>query len=244
VSSSKVASGRVHEIASYSQLISLAVHEFRTPASVVGGYLRMLKRDGGDPLTPQQRKMIDEAEKSCGRLVEMIAQLSDIGKLDGGLIALARQPVDVFAIAAEVAEPVHKGDDREVRVTGRGETTGGVREGDAPRLRAAFDAILRAIVREKAGPCTVVAERRLVVDDAGTSAVVVIAEDSDVQSVYTSPPGPFDDRRGGLGLALPLAVRVIEGHGGRLWSPAAVDGQDARARGSAVVSLPITESSR
>ena len=30
---------------SYPQLLSLAVHEFRTPASVVGGYLRMLQRD-------------------------------------------------------------------------------------------------------------------------------------------------------------------------------------------------------
>ena len=28
-----------------SNLLSLAVHEFRTPASVVGGYLRMLQRD-------------------------------------------------------------------------------------------------------------------------------------------------------------------------------------------------------
>ena len=30
---------------SYPKLISLAVHELRTPASVVGGYLRMLQRD-------------------------------------------------------------------------------------------------------------------------------------------------------------------------------------------------------
>ena len=29
----------------YPTLISLAVHELRTPASVVGGYLRMLQRD-------------------------------------------------------------------------------------------------------------------------------------------------------------------------------------------------------
>ena len=34
--------------ATYPQLLSLAVHEFRTPASVVSGYLRMLQRDG-DP---------------------------------------------------------------------------------------------------------------------------------------------------------------------------------------------------
>ena len=54
---------------SYARLLSLAVHEFRTPASVVGGYLRMLQRDGDQPLSDRQRKMIDEAEKSCARLV-------------------------------------------------------------------------------------------------------------------------------------------------------------------------------
>ena len=63
----------------YTDLLSLAVHEFRTPASVVGGYLRMLLRDADQPLTDRQRKMIEEAEKSCARLVALIAEMSDIG---------------------------------------------------------------------------------------------------------------------------------------------------------------------
>ena len=66
----------------YARLLSLAVHEFRTPARVVGGYLRMLQRDSDQPLSDRQRKMIDEAEKSCARLVALIAELSEISKLD------------------------------------------------------------------------------------------------------------------------------------------------------------------
>ena len=72
---------------SYAQLLSLAVHEFRTPASVVGGYLRMLQRDADTPLSERQRRMIDEAERSCQRLVALIAELSEIQKLDADLIA-------------------------------------------------------------------------------------------------------------------------------------------------------------
>ena len=225
----------------YPQLLSLAVHEFRTPASVVGGYLRMLQRDVGDPLSERQRKMIDDAEKSCARLVALIAELSDISKLDAGLIALARQPLDVFALVGEAAEQVHEARDREVRLDVRGEAGAAPAQGDAVRLRSAFDAVFRAILREKGGPSTVIAERRLATVDGRTAAVIVIAEDGDEQTVYDSAPGVFDEKRGGLGLALPLARRVIEGHGGRIWSPAARGDDDQMARGSAVISLPVTE---
>ena len=34
----------------YAQLISLAVHELRTPIGVVSGYLRMLLREADEPL--------------------------------------------------------------------------------------------------------------------------------------------------------------------------------------------------
>ena len=235
---------------SYLQLLGLAVHEFRTPASVVGGYLRMLQRDAAGELNDRQRKMIDEAEKSCARLVTLIAEMSDVAKLDSGAIALARQPVDIFALVSDVAEHVQEARDREVRLEVRGEDGAAHVNGDATRLRAAFDAVFRAILREKPGQCVVVAERRIEKIDGRTSAIVIVAEEASVQAAYDREPGPFDEKRGGMGLALPLARRVIEGHGGRVWAPAPLGGarepgsawnDDALARGSAVISLPITE---
>jgi signal transduction histidine kinase len=229
----------------YPQLLSLAVHEFRTPASVVGGYLRMLQRDAETTLTERQRKMVDEAEKSCGRLVALIAEMSEISKLDAGLIAVARQPLDLFALVGEVAGLVQEARDREVHLQVRGAADGARMNGDAARLRSAFDAIFRAILREKPGPSTVVADRRLDWRGGRTrSAVIVVADDGSVQTARDRAPAPFDEKRGGLGLALPLARRVIEAHGGRLWSPApsgASGNEAALARGTAIVSLPVTE---
>jgi signal transduction histidine kinase len=227
---------------SYPQLISLAVHEFRTPASVVGGYLRMLQRDADAPLTDRQRKMIEEAEKSCARLVAIVGELSDIGKLDAGLIALGRKPIDLFALVADVAGHVHEARDRDVFLEVRGEAGPAPSVGDAARLSSAFDALFRAILREKAGPATVVAERRRETVDGRPFALVVVAEDGVVQDAYARPRIRFDEKRGGLGLALPLARRVVEGHGGHLWSPQPSSGSDdAVSRGSAVVALPLTE---
>jgi len=198
--------------------------------------------------TPAEASQVDEAEKSCGKLAGVINELSDISKLDAGLVKLARQRLDLFALVGEVAELVQEARDRDVRLEVRGDASGAVISGDATRLRQAFDAIFRAIVREKPGPATVIAERRLEARDGVTSAVVVVADESSVQLAYERAAGPFNEKRGGLGLALPLARRVIEGHGGRLWSPEPTDvvpedgeTRDPLARGSAIVSVPVTE---
>ena len=228
----------------YPPLLSLAVHEFRTPASVVGGYLRMLQKDQDPPMSERQRRMIDEAEKSCARLVAIVAELSDISKLDSGMVKLARQPLEIFSLLGKVAELVHEARERDVHLNLIGPSDGANITGDATRLGTAFDAIFRAILREKPGPTTVVAERRLVTRDGRPSAVLIVADEGHVQEAYDREPGTFDDHRGGLGLALPLARRVIERHGGTLWSPAAAvatgdAGSDPLARGSVIISFPL-----
>jgi len=140
---------------------------------------------------------------------------------------------------------VQEGKDREVRLEVRGESEGATIAGDGSRLRTAFEAVLRAILREKAGPCVVAADRRYETSGGQTSAVIVVAEDQSVQAAYDSTPGAFDEKRGGLGLALPLARRVVEGLGGRIWSPAKLEGSDdTLARAAILMSFPMTERSR
>lgn len=217
---------------SYAQLLSLAVHEFRTPASVVGGYLRMLQGDSDTPLSERQRRMIDEAERSCQRLVALIAELSEIQKLDSNLVDLAQQGFDAFPAIAEAAQGVHEAEDRNVRLVVRGESAGASMLGDVTRLRKAFAAIFRACMREMPADTTVIAERRIAQHDGLQSAILIVADEPNVQASYEAEPVPFDEKRGGLGLALPIARRIIERHRGRIWSPAG-------SRAIVIISLPV-----
>jgi signal transduction histidine kinase len=209
---------------------------------VVGGYLRMLQRESDAPLSARQRRMIDEAEKSCARLVGLITELSDISKLDGGSAPLKSEPFDLFPVLEEVADGVHEATEREVHLQVRGETAGAAMMGDVSRLRAAFSAYFRAVVREQPTSSVVVAERRIGTEGSSTSAIIVIAEEQDVQSAYDARQPMFDEHNvGGIGLGLPLARRVVERHGGRIWSAPPKGTTKVRA---VIVSLPLSEHNR
>jgi signal transduction histidine kinase len=222
--------------AAYARLLSLAVHELRTPASVVGGYLRMLQRDSDSSLTDRQRKMIDEAEKSCARMVALIAEMSEVSKLDADAVTLGRERLDLFPLVQDVANGVHEAGERDVRLEVRGDGSGASILGDDVRLKRALDAVFRAILREQPAACTVVVDRRVRKQGGANAAVVVVAPDARVQAAYEATPSAFDEKRGGMGLALPLARRVIERHGGRIWAPG-----NAEERGAAIVSIPLSE---
>ena len=223
---------------SYPKLLSLAVHEIRTPVSVVGGYLRMLLRDTDAPLTDRQRKMLEEADKSCARIASIVAELSDVGKIDAGLAPFQKERVDLFALVQEVAANMHEAEDRDVRFDVRGDAAGAVIAGDSTRLQAAFHSIFKAILREQPSACTVVALRKIESVGGVHSAIVVAAEESTVQRSDIDQAELFDEKRGGLGLALPIARRVIEGHGGRLLAPTEA-GHSEPLRSAAIISIPL-----
>jgi two-component system, OmpR family, sensor histidine kinase SenX3 len=222
----------------YAQLLSLAVHEFRTPVSVVGGYLRMLQRDTDDPLSERHRKMVEEAERSCARIVALIGELNEVSKLDDPIAPLPQEPFDLFAVVKEVAGETHEAADRGVQLKMRGPSSGAPLKGDLVRVHRAIGSLVRAVLREQTDDGVVVAESRLKKDRAKATALLVIASESEIAAALEAPPTPFDERRGGLGLILPIARRVIEHHGGQLWSPPA-EKAGFGSKSAVVLSIPV-----
>jgi signal transduction histidine kinase len=202
----------------------------------------MLQRDVDHPLTDQQRRMIDEAEKSCARIVALVNELNEIAKLDAGAAIGSTDSFDLFGILPEVAEGMHEAAEREVRLHVRGEERGAPVRGDLIRLKAAFSTFFKAILREQPTAGIVVADRRRTRRAGRDSAIVVVAPEADVQRAYDAPRALFDDRRGGLGFLLPLALRIVERHGGEVWQPAVAE--TAKPGAGLIVALPIGEPSQ
>ncbi len=223
----------------YSRLLSFAAHELRTPASVIGGYLRMLQNDTSQALSDRHRTLVDHAAKSCNRLIELIAELSEVGKLDNGTAPVHIETFDLFADLTDVASSVVEGRDREVTFAVAGLESGATMTGDRQRLTTAFGAIFRALLREQGLPAAVCAERRLVLSEGRQTAVVVIAPLAAIDTALAQPAAPFDVRRGGMGLSLPIARRVIEAAGGRIWTPLFGNGTEPPLKSTAVVSIPL-----
>ena len=214
------------------RVMSLAVHELRTPVTVVSGYLRMLLREQGGPLTDKQRKMLEEAERSCSRIGALVAEMSELGKLEGGDLPLSIQEFDLAAVLTDVASEMHEGADRGVRVELHGANQPVIVSGDRARLAAALKSLVHAALREQGEPGVVVVDCSVMTNDpasnAGAWAVVAIGVPSLITGLRDriGAPRAFDEWIGGLGMALPVARRVVEAHGGALWS---VDGTTSRA---------------
>ena len=205
-----------------SHMLSLSVHELRTPVTVVAGYLRMLLREQAGPLTEKQRKMLEEADKSCGRIGALVAEMSELGKLEAGELSIARQDVDLSQLTAELASELQEGRDRGVQLELRGVDRPVMVTADRTRLAVVVKTIVHAALRERGEPGVVVVTCAALGETAPPWAVLAVGEESliptliDTARSEVSPS--FDEWRGGLGLAMPLGRRVIEAHGGALWS--------------------------
>lgn len=219
-----------------SRVMSLAVHELRTPVTVVSGYLRMLLKEQGGPLTEKQRKMLEEAERSCSRIGALVSEMSEFGKLESREAPLARHAFDLNALVQEVASDMHEGEDRGVRLEIRGIDRPVIVNGDRARVAAGLKALMHSALRERAQPGVVVVQCTMMDGSPGWGHVA-IGDESAVASLAHPAQGSadFDEWRGGLGLALPVARRVIEAHGGSLW---AADG--AQSRAACALRLPLS----
>lgn len=206
----------------WPKLLSLAVHEFRTPITVVAGYIRMLLKNRAGAITDQQRKLLEEAEKSCGRLSALVAEMSDLSNLEGGTATLATFSIDLRTLIEEAIGAMPPMSDRDVSVQLRSGDQRAPIHGDPTRLRAALISLMVALRRELVSSDTLLVRLDVAEVEGNRTAVIALGDEEQLSRLagtdHTTLPR-FDEWRGGSGLSLAVARRVIGHHGGVLLAP-------------------------
>ncbi|HVZ23783.1 MAG TPA: HAMP domain-containing sensor histidine kinase [Vicinamibacterales bacterium] len=213
------------------RLLALLVHEMRSPGAVVAGYLRMLKGPSTTELPGREQKMIEEANRSCGRLLHVVQELSDFAELSSNG-ELARAPLPLFTLCDDVVRAASN-DGADITFVCEDADRAAMVDGNEARLKQAVGALLAALVRER-GSAPIEAHGLVSRDDEPHALIAFVEPGGAVTAdgVLEHRQMPFDCWRGGMGLMLPIAHRIVEVHRGSLW---ALPG----SRAACALSLPL-----
>jgi K+-sensing histidine kinase KdpD len=215
----------------WPKILSLSVHELRTPMTVVAGYIRMLLKDKAGALTDQQRRLLEEAEKSCGRLTALVAEVSELSTLEAGTATFQKQSTDLNTVLRTAIEQLPQLPDREVGIDLQPVEGQAPLSADAAKLGQALGAVIAALRRELVASDRLIVRVRRTAGNGIANYEILVGDEASIGALAAEPPGSgatFDEWRGGVGLSLINARRILNAHGGSLHAPAA--GGKASAR--------------
>jgi PAS domain S-box-containing protein len=87
-----------------ADFVSTVSHELRTPLTSISGSLGLLQAGALGILPDKAAAMVDIAHKNCGRLVRMINDILDIGRIESGQLALHPAPVSIADLLRQTLE--------------------------------------------------------------------------------------------------------------------------------------------
>jgi signal transduction histidine kinase len=123
---------------SFARLVSLAVHDVRTPLATVHGFARTLARTA--PLEPPADRYVEMIEAASAQMAELLDEFSLVARIESGRYEPVLRDVDTLALANGARERL--GEDR-VRVAGTGATV----VTDAEPLERGVSALVQAALR-------------------------------------------------------------------------------------------------
>ena len=84
------------------EFVANASHELRTPLFSLAGFLELLDDEELDE--PTRREFLASMREQVDRLTKLASDLLDLSRLDSGRLTVAREPVDLGALAFDLAE--------------------------------------------------------------------------------------------------------------------------------------------
>lgn len=187
-----------HANAELEHFAYLIAHDLRSPMRSIDGFSRVLIEDYEGDLDEEGLGYLNRVRDSTGRMARMIDDLLDLARLTR--TTLRRERVDLGALAEDVVADLREGQpERGVEFTG---AEGLLGEGDPRLLRIALANLLENVWK--------------FTGKTPEAKIAFSAEQRNGETVYFV-------RDNGVGIGLAAVARVIERHGGEVWTDSAVD---------------------
>jgi two-component system phosphate regulon sensor histidine kinase PhoR len=229
-----------------SEFIDNLSHELRTPLSTVTLLAETLAREAELAQVPESvRDRIARIEVETGHLAQMVSELLDLAKIEGGTQLRLADEVDLGALAASSADRLRLFAERQgVTLVVDAEPGLPPVQGDEARLGQVLVNLLHNAVKFSPDGGEVRISVRHSAQDGYAEVAVV---DHGIGIARADRPRVFERfykadrarvRGGGTGLGLAIARHIVEGHGGQI----GVESEEG-AGSTFTFALPFTQSS-
>jgi signal transduction histidine kinase len=204
---------------SKDDLLAIASHQLRTPASGVKQYIGMLLQGFIGPLTPEQEEIATKAYDANERQLEIINELLYVAKADAGQLFIDRSDVDLRELVATcINEQTDKAKAKNLTVKfGRSKPV--PISVDAQFIRMIVENLLSNAIKYSYPNSTIrvtltTAETNVTVSVKDSGVGISQSEQYKLFKKFSRVENPLSRSEGGSGLGLFLARRLAEAHGG------------------------------
>jgi signal transduction histidine kinase len=87
-----------------TDLVATVAHEFRTPLTSLRMAVHLCLEEAAGPLTPKQAELLQGAREDCERMQAMVDDLLDLSRIEGGMLDVRPQPIEVEPLLEEALE--------------------------------------------------------------------------------------------------------------------------------------------
>jgi signal transduction histidine kinase len=202
-----------------SQFLAGLSHELRTPLNAILGFTHLLESEDDGPLSEDAVEALTMITTSGEHLKSLIDDILDLSAMETGQLRLSRVAVDLHDVAVEVVREVRAtAKERPVRFEIEGER-GAFAWADPRRVRQVLTNLISNALKATAKGFIRVTVRRsgdMVAVDVHDSGRGIEPEVLEKIFEPYKQAGDHKARRGGAGLGLAIARRLVQLHGGRL----------------------------
>jgi signal transduction histidine kinase len=205
-----------------SQFLANMSHELRTPLNAILGYTELIL-DGIYGEVPERiRVVLERVDKSGQHLLGLINDILDLSKIEAGQLVLSLNDYslqDVVQAVFTAMEPLAAEKGLRLKVALMADLPVG--SGDERRInQVLLNLVGNAVKFTDAGEVRIQAttsDGTFVVSVSDTGPGIAEADQQKIFEEFRQADGSSTRKKGGAGLGLSIARRIVELHGGRMW---------------------------